>query len=139
MCLRINFRERFFKLFRGEANPVPISGQRMCTRRLNMRANTFTLKIFSENIQIVHSGFATGNYRDICSRFNSKRGKLRCIYNRVPLCMPAFLHIAPHTAHVAAGKANKISGGTCKSSLALDGIKLFHHRKFDTCYNFFLR
>src|SRR5690606_9331361 len=57
---------------------------------------------------------------------------------RMKCRIPAFLHIAPVTAHVTAANTDKIGRGAGMKTLSLNGVKFFHQWKHYSFLNFCL-
>lgn len=46
----------------------------------------------------------------------------------MPVCLPAFFHVAPHTTHVAATQPYKVGGMPLIEAFSLQGVKVLHYR-----------
>jgi hypothetical protein len=92
-----------------------------------MYPHTTVVQGIAQGIQLVHGRFAAGYYRYAPVMGSRYLCQFYIGHQRVGSSIPAFLYIAPHTAHIAAAQPYKVGGMPRPCSFALQGVEVFHY------------
>ena len=87
------------------------------------------MQSINQGITVIHRGFTSRNHNNLCRRGFYPIANLRNRMHRKTFRWPAFFYITPNTTDIATCQTHKVRRLARMNTFALDGVKMFHHRK----------